>query len=261
MVSRLASDLGRLSAGAVAGMKFYRRNVGDYAASTRHLSLLEHGAYTMFLDLYYATEAPLPVGVAASLRAIGARSDAEREAAEAVLREFFMETDAGWVHAKCEKVIETYLKKAGVARKNGANGGRKSAANRNQQETDIGSPSVTDGGQTETDNGSESVPIAQAIHKPKTKTNKSAADATPFDPLAVPGLDQAAWAEWVEYRGKGKNPLRPESYPAAARQLAALGDAQAATVTHSIASGSRGLYAPPVPKATEYRRKPGEAVC
>ena len=242
-------------------MKFYSRNVGDYAASTRHLSLLEHGAYTMFLDLYYATEAPLPVGVAPALRAIGARSDAEREAAEAVLREFFMETAEGWVHAKCELVIEAYLKKAGIARKNGANGGRKSAANRNQEETDIGSESVTDGNQSETDIGSESVPTAQAIHKPKTKTNKNAADAAPFDPSTVPGLDLAAWAEWVEYRSKGKNPLRPESYPAAARQMAALGELQAATVTHSAASGYRGLYTPSAPKPTSYRRKPGEVVC
>ena len=71
----------------------------------------------------------------------------------------------------------------------------------------------------------------------------------------------AAWAEWVEYRSKGKNPLRPESYPAAARQLAAFGELQAAVVTHSSASGYRGLYAPPVPKSTSYQRKPGEVVC
>jgi hypothetical protein len=31
-------------------MKFYQRHLGDYARDTAHLSLLEHGVYSVLLD-------------------------------------------------------------------------------------------------------------------------------------------------------------------------------------------------------------------
>ena len=40
----------------VANMNYYKFNVGDYSAATRHLSMLEHGAYRLLLDVYYTTE-------------------------------------------------------------------------------------------------------------------------------------------------------------------------------------------------------------
>jgi GST-like protein len=36
-------------------MNFYKHHLGDYAAATRHLSLLEHGCYRSMIDLYYWT--------------------------------------------------------------------------------------------------------------------------------------------------------------------------------------------------------------
>lgn len=41
-------------------MNFYRRFPGDYRSKTSHLSLEQHGAYTLLLDHQYATELPLP---------------------------------------------------------------------------------------------------------------------------------------------------------------------------------------------------------
>jgi uncharacterized protein YdaU (DUF1376 family) len=134
-------------------MKYYKRNIGDYAASTRHLSLLEHGAYNMFLDLYYTLEGPLPLDVAAALRAIGARSQDERQAAELVLREFFTETPEGWNHSACERVIDKYRIQAGIARENGTKGGRPPVSSHNPEITEIGSVSV---------------PNPKAIHYPLT---------------------------------------------------------------------------------------------
>lgn len=133
-------------------MKYYRRNMGDYAASTRHLSILEHGVYTLLLDLYYTREAPIPAGAEAACRAIGARSAEEKSAVEAILGEFFTPTEGGWSHSACEKLIAVYREKAATARQNGTKGGRKSVPKTNQQETNI---------------GSFSVPIPKAIHKPK----------------------------------------------------------------------------------------------
>src|SRR5574340_208016 len=40
-------------------MNFYKRHLGDYAKHAGHLSMLEHGAYTLLLDRYYTTERPI----------------------------------------------------------------------------------------------------------------------------------------------------------------------------------------------------------
>ena len=53
-------------------MNYYKRHIGDYAAATRHLSMLEHGAYTMLLDVYYTSEQPLPADPKKAARKAGA---------------------------------------------------------------------------------------------------------------------------------------------------------------------------------------------
>ena len=37
-------------------MHYYKRNIGDYAKKAGHLSVLEHGVYTLLLDAYYDRE-------------------------------------------------------------------------------------------------------------------------------------------------------------------------------------------------------------
>jgi hypothetical protein len=69
--------------------------------------------------------------------------------------------------------------------------------------------------------------------------------ATVFIPSNVTGLDLTAWADWIAYRQSLSKPLKEQSLPAAAAELAALGDRQAASVRHSIASGYRGIFEPP----------------
>jgi len=69
--------------------------------------------------------------------------------------------------------------------------------------------------------------------------------ATVFIPSNVTGLDLTAWADWIAYRQSLSKPLKEQSLPAAAAELAALGDRQAAAVRHSIASGYRGIFEPP----------------
>ena len=69
--------------------------------------------------------------------------------------------------------------------------------------------------------------------------------AVVFNPSNVTGLDLTAWADWLAYRQSLTKPLKEQSLPAAAAELAALGDRQAASVRHSIASGYRGIFEPP----------------
>lgn len=86
-------------------MNYYKRHLGDYAAATRHLTMLEHGAYTLLLDLYYVSEKPIPADERAVFRLVGARSKDEREAVKQVLEEFFELRGDGWHQTRCDLEI------------------------------------------------------------------------------------------------------------------------------------------------------------
>ena len=105
-------------------MNYYKRHIGDYAAATRHLSILEHGIYTLAIDFYYNSEQPLPVETKEVCRKLGARSKEECAAVESVLHDFFMLTDAGWVQSRCDTEIAEYQRKAETNRVTGSKGGR-----------------------------------------------------------------------------------------------------------------------------------------
>ncbi len=90
-------------------MNYYPFHVGDYVTHTAHLSPLEDIAYRRLLDLCYITEASLPADVAACARLIRMR-DNEVEVAQ-VLKEFFVQTDDGWVNERCsEEIAVMHLK-------------------------------------------------------------------------------------------------------------------------------------------------------
>ena len=84
-------------------MKFYQRHLGDYARDTAHLSLLEHGVYSVLLDRLYATERPIPD--ADRYRVCRATTRAEKAAVDAVLREFFSLCDDSWTNARVNSEI------------------------------------------------------------------------------------------------------------------------------------------------------------
>lgn len=86
-------------------MNYYKRHIGDYAAATRHLSLLEHGVYCLMLDIYYTQEKALPVDTRAVQRLVNARSEDERQAVEVILSEFFELHADGWHQPRCDTEI------------------------------------------------------------------------------------------------------------------------------------------------------------
>jgi uncharacterized protein YdaU (DUF1376 family) len=87
-------------------MNYYERHLGDYARDTGHLTMLEHGAYTLLLDRYYASEQGIRVDQVH--RITRARTREERAATDAVLREFFTLTDGVWRQARADDVIADY---------------------------------------------------------------------------------------------------------------------------------------------------------
>ncbi|OOV81425.1 YdaU family protein [Acinetobacter sp. ANC 5600] len=105
-------------------MHYYKKNIGDYRSATAHLSLLEHGVYNWLLDTYYLNEKPLPLNERELFRMALARTEDEKNAVRDILIEFFVETENGWVHNRCESEVKAYHAKAETNRKNGGNGGR-----------------------------------------------------------------------------------------------------------------------------------------
>jgi uncharacterized protein YdaU (DUF1376 family) len=103
-------------------MHYYQFNIGDYAKSTKHLTLLEDLAYRRLLDIYYDTEKPLNSNVKQLARIAG--MSAHTDEITNVLADFFTETEEGFTQKKAACEIEAYQAKAGTARVNGKLGGR-----------------------------------------------------------------------------------------------------------------------------------------
>lgn len=96
-------------------MHYYSHNVGDYRRDTSHLSMLEHGAYRQLMDTYYLTEKPLSLSHADLMRTHSARSADEVQAIENVLKDFFICTDEGYIHKRCDVEIEAFHAKSSSA--------------------------------------------------------------------------------------------------------------------------------------------------
>jgi uncharacterized protein YdaU (DUF1376 family) len=105
-------------------VNYYKRHIGDYAAATRHLSLLEHGVYCLMLDVYYTTEKPLPADERALFRLVGARSEEERDAVKTILAEFFLTEPDGFHQTRCDEEIAEKQEKSAKNALIGKLGGR-----------------------------------------------------------------------------------------------------------------------------------------
>ncbi len=84
-------------------MNHYSFPVRDYLGTTQHLSTFEDLVYRRMLDRYFQTEKPLPLDASKIARLI--RLPEQVEAVEAVLAEFFEQTDDGWLNKYCDSEI------------------------------------------------------------------------------------------------------------------------------------------------------------
>lgn len=118
-------------------MNYYERHLGDYAKDTGHLTLLEHGVYTILLDRYYGTEEGIPDDQAH--RIARARTEEERQAVDSILREFFHKEQKPngicWVNKRADEEIAKALIRINAAHENGKKGGRPRKVAEKQQET------------------------------------------------------------------------------------------------------------------------------
>jgi uncharacterized protein YdaU (DUF1376 family) len=124
-----------------AAINYYERHLGDYAKDAGHLSMLEHGAYTLLLDRYYTTEQPIPADQAH--RVCRARTREERAAVDAVLAEFFVLDGAVYRNGRANREITKMQAKVKAAQENGKLGGRPKRTDEKPGGFPLGSESVT----------------------------------------------------------------------------------------------------------------------
>lgn len=96
-------------------MNHYPHHIGDFAASTRHLSRIERDIYRDMRDMYFLKESPLD-GSDPDLmaRRLCCTTPEELAALQFVLSEFFeQDADGMWCNAECDEIIRAF--KAGQA--------------------------------------------------------------------------------------------------------------------------------------------------
>ena len=96
-------------------MNYYQFHVGDYAAHTRNLSLMEDLAYRRMLDAYYVAERPFFGSAQDVAREIGMRDQIED--VEYVLNRFFVREGDAWTNKRADSEIVRFREKAELAAK------------------------------------------------------------------------------------------------------------------------------------------------
>ncbi len=214
-------------------MPFY---ISDYMADAAHLSTVEHGAYLLLIMTYWQKGDAYRANDERTLNERLARvvrmSNEEWMQIRPTIAEFFQVTDTEWGHRRIETELAKFrdksdkAKAAGIASAKRRLNGRSTDVQRTFNHTD------TD---TEKD-------------KEEKKTSAPDGAVVPLPKVEMPpGLNVSAWEQWIEYRKKLRKPLKQISISAAQQELAAFGDDQLAVVTHSIANGYQGLFAPKNP--------------
>lgn len=148
-------------------MHYYEHNIGDYRRDTAHLSLLEHGIYRQLLDTYYLSEQPIPRETQQVFRRLCAITEEEQKAVILVLNDFFTATEDGWIHKRCDAMIDAYHQKANTSRSNGKLGGRP----KKTQQVILGSETET---QAKANITLTKEPLTNNLDKEKIEKKKSA---------------------------------------------------------------------------------------
>lgn len=170
-------------------MNWYKHYLGDYARKTAHLSLLQHGAFCVLLQHYYAIGEPLKNEPETWFRITRAVTQAETQAVSEVVSEFFPLRSDGLRHNKrCDEELKAWNKQCEFNRKVGALGGRPKNPTANP-----------------TANPRENPPQKLEVRSQKElkiKTKGNGADFTLPD-----WIPADKWDAWTEMRTRLRKPL------------------------------------------------------
>jgi uncharacterized protein YdaU (DUF1376 family) len=117
-------------------VNYFELHIGDYQRKTAHLSLAEHGAYSLMLQAFYATEKPLPENRQILYRILRVNRAAERKAVDSVCDQFWQRTEGGITNRRAEEVLAAYHNWLAKQKLNGGQGGRPPKPKQNPPLTD-----------------------------------------------------------------------------------------------------------------------------
>ena len=209
-------------------MNLYLRHIGDFNNATRHLTRVERSVYSDAIELYYDTEQALQCADIGKLeRRLLCVTDDEKQALKDVLSEFFVLTDAGYTHSRCDAEIAKY--RANTSAK--ARAGIASAAARKQNST------PTQQNSTPVEHTSTNRKPLTVNHKPKEEGERAKALTRPDD------VEPQVWNDWVQLRKAKKAPVTETVLKTARKEAALAGMTLMVFLEVWCARGSQGLEA------------------
>lgn len=177
-------------------MKAYQFNIKDYRFATAHLTNEEDLAYRRLLDFAYDTEEPIPDNIPLVSRRLGLGIPL----VSAMLKEFFILTENGWIHTRVSEEIEKYHEYMARQKANGSKGGRPT----HKDKKPTANPSLTHGVPIRAGAGVLSTTTVNTDEE-KTTTTPSSKRARPIDQVAFVvghGVDRELAEAWVAVRKK-----------------------------------------------------------
>ena len=230
-------------------MNWYKHHLGDYIKKTRHLSLIEHGAYRQLLDMQYLTEKPLPTDIELIFRSTGVKTALEEAVIRRMIKQFFHKTRWGYINERAMEEIrhaDSVRKErtAAAAKRWGGNGPANANAYANasakQHAKRMHSQTPDSRHQNEESlrfSSSQDTKIKQVQGEKKEAT-------APARPECIP---VALWLAFVEMRKKERHPLTVYAGELIRKKLAdfqSRGFDPVAILETSIANGWRGVFEP-----------------
>jgi uncharacterized protein YdaU (DUF1376 family) len=226
-------------------VNFYRRFPGDYLAKTQHLTVLEHGIYTLLLDTMYATEKPIqsrevayrvcrvpenPLGFkrAETNGVLFADNLPQNHSCTAsdvdkILDYFFILTKKGFINARFEKELNHMESRVNAARENGRMGGRPKKPTRLRVGYARQNPGKT---------------------SPEARSQKSEVAQTA--PLVIPDwIPLQEWNDYIEMRQRIRKPATTQAMRLVINRLEKLwdqGDNPKAVLEQSIMQSWQGVF-------------------
>lgn len=242
-------------------MNYYRRYVGNYLKKTARLSMLDHGAYNLMLDYYYADEKPLPLDMDELYVMVRAMTPADRKSVDKVLERYFTRQSDGFHNERADHEIDVSKK----ARANGSKGGRPVT----EEETGLLTGNETEQ-ETETDTGTDTGDGGGSGHPPNHLTtslqpstqqprSKAKVAAVPLPPW----LNADTWTAYVQSRpARARKPDALKAVLAKLESYRSDGHDANEIVATSLANGWHGLFAPKdkPAKSNPLYAGPGKAV-
>jgi uncharacterized protein YdaU (DUF1376 family) len=99
-------------------MHYFEHNIKDYRADAFTLTMIQHGAYRQLIDQYYLNEKPLTLDLEILCADLLVRGEDEKKAIVFILGKFFSKTEDGYVHKRCNTVIQAFKDKSDKNRNN-----------------------------------------------------------------------------------------------------------------------------------------------